>query len=97
MDNENDIVLADEIWTKRDIGGKNPLLICRYCFEMYVEIPCSGGCTNMKEKMNHEGEEEEGKCSEWAQEGSEGLPLQAFQLASTLMTAEALPLVCNTH
>ena len=47
-----DIVSADEIRKERDIGGKNPLLICRYCFDSNVEIPCSGGRTNMKQKSD---------------------------------------------
>ena len=34
------------------MGGKNPLLVCRYCFDKNIEIPCSGGRTNMKEKNN---------------------------------------------
>ena len=38
----DDIVSADEIRKSRDIGGKNPLLLCRYCFDKNIEIPCSG-------------------------------------------------------
>ena len=34
------------------MGGKNPLLVCRYCFDKSIEIPCSGGRTNMKEKKD---------------------------------------------
>ena len=34
------------------MGGKNPLLVCRYCFDKNIEIPCSGGRTNMKEKKD---------------------------------------------
>ena len=48
----DDIVSADEIRKNRDIGGKNPLLVCRYCFDKNIEIPCSGGRTNMKEKKD---------------------------------------------
>lgn len=47
-----DIVSADEIRKKRDLGGKNPLLVCQYCFDKNFEIPCSGGRTNMKEKKD---------------------------------------------
>ena len=47
-----DIVQAEEIRNKRDIGGKNPLLICRYCFDKKFEIPCSGGRTNAKQKKD---------------------------------------------
>lgn len=46
----DDIVSADEIRKSRDIGGKNPLLLCRYCFDKNIEIPCSGGRTNQKQK-----------------------------------------------
>jgi hypothetical protein len=45
-----DIVSSEEIRKERNIGGKNPLLICRLCFESNVNIPCSGGRTNMKQK-----------------------------------------------
>ena len=47
---KDDIVSADEIRKRRDIGGKNPLLLCRYCFDKNIEIPCSGGRTNQKQK-----------------------------------------------
>jgi len=46
----DNIVSADEIRKKRDIGGKNPLLVCRYCFDKNIGIPFSGGRTNMKQK-----------------------------------------------
>ena len=45
-----DIVSIEEIRKERNIGGKNPLLICRLCFDSNVDIPCSGGRTNMKQK-----------------------------------------------
>ena len=48
----DNIVSADEIRKKKDICGKNPLLVCRYCFEKNIEIPCSGGRTNMKQKKD---------------------------------------------
>ena len=43
-----DIVLvqAEEIRSKQDIGGENPLLLCRYCFDKGFEILCSDGRTN---------------------------------------------------
>ena len=44
------MVSADEIRSKRDIGGKVPLMICRYCFDQKVEIPCSGGRINSSQK-----------------------------------------------
>ena len=47
-----DIVSTDEIWKERDMGGKNPLLVCRYCFDKKIEIPCSVVRTNMKEKKD---------------------------------------------
>eukprot|EP00957_Ditylum_brightwellii_P111580 8510830-Ditylum_brightwellii.AAC.1 len=49
---KDNIVSADEIRAKRDIGGKNPLLVCRFCFDSNVEIPCSAGQTNMKEQKD---------------------------------------------
>ena len=47
-----DVVSIDVARASRDIGGKNPLPVCRYCFDMNVEIPCSGGRTNFKEKKD---------------------------------------------
>ena len=44
------IFQADEICKKRDTGGKNLLLVCRYCFDKNFEIPCSGGRVNVKQK-----------------------------------------------
>ena len=43
---------ASEIRKERDVGGKNPLLVFRYCFDKNIEMPCSGGRTNMKEKKD---------------------------------------------
>ena len=51
---DDDIVSEVEIRKKRNIGGKNPLLVCRYCFDKNFEIPCSGGRTNEKEKKSQE-------------------------------------------
>ena len=51
---DDDIVSADEIRKKRDIGGKNPLLVCRFCFDKKFEIPCSGGRTNQKQKVEQQ-------------------------------------------
>ena len=31
--------------------NKNPLLVCRYCFDKKFEIPCSGGRVNVRQKM----------------------------------------------
>ena len=47
------MVQVDEIRKKRDVGGKNPLLVCRYCFDQNFEIPCSGGRVNTKQKEAH--------------------------------------------
>lgn len=45
-----DMVSVDEIRSKIDVGDKIPLMVCRYCFEQKVEIPCSGGRTNTIQK-----------------------------------------------
>ena len=45
----DEIVSVDEIRREKNIGGKNPLLICRYCFDKNIEVPCSGGRTNVKQ------------------------------------------------
>ena len=47
------IVRADE-HKKRDIRGKNPLLVCQYCFDRNFEIPGSGGRVNQKQKHTQE-------------------------------------------
>ena len=49
---KDDIVSADEIRKEKNIGGKNPLLICRYCFDKNIEGPCSGGRNNVKQKKD---------------------------------------------
>ena len=64
-----DIVSAEEIRNKREIGGKNPLLVCRYCFDMKVEIPCSDGRTNIKEKKDQEQRTKKKKLDESVQSG----------------------------
>ena len=51
---DDDIVSEVEIRKKQNIGGKNPFLVCRYCFDKNFEIPCSGGRTNEKEKKSQE-------------------------------------------
>ena len=35
-----------EIKKSHDIGGKNPLLVCRDCFNSKIKIPTSGGPSN---------------------------------------------------
>ena len=35
-------VEADEIRKERDVGGKNPSLVFRHCFDKNFETPCSG-------------------------------------------------------
>lgn len=51
---DEDIVTAEEIQNGCDIGGKDPLLFCRYCFDKKVEIPFSGGRTNMTQKKDQQ-------------------------------------------
>ena len=36
---DEDIVSAEEVCDKRGVGGKNPLLACRYCFDVNIDIP----------------------------------------------------------
>ena len=47
-----DIVSASEIRKERDVGGKNPLLVCRHCFDKIAEVPSSGGHAIMKQKKD---------------------------------------------
>ena len=36
----------------RDVGGKNPLQACRYCFDSILKVPTSGGSSNTIQKKN---------------------------------------------
>ena len=36
----------------RDVGGKNPLQISRYCFDSILKVPTSGGSSNKIQKKN---------------------------------------------
>jgi hypothetical protein len=66
----DDIVSADEICKERDMGGKNPLLVCRYCFDKNIEMPCSGGrSTTMKEKKDQGQRTKKRQLDESVQQG----------------------------
>ena len=66
---DEDIVLSEDIRDNRDIGGKNPLLVCRYCFNMNIEIPCSGGCKNQKQKKDQDNRTKRKQLQESVQRG----------------------------
>ena len=36
----------------QNVGGKNPLQICRYCFDSRLKVPTSGGSSNARQKKN---------------------------------------------
>ena len=38
-----------KIW---DVGGKNPLQICRYCFDSRSKVPTYGRPSNTRQKKN---------------------------------------------
>lgn len=57
------IVPVDEIRTKRDLEGKNPLLVCRYCFDSKVEIPTSGGREQTSHRKNNKRYHANKECS----------------------------------
>ncbi len=44
----------EEIMTKRDLKGKNPLVVCRWCFDSRVDVLTSGGRTNFSMKKQQE-------------------------------------------
>ena len=49
-------VLSDsEIKRSCNIGGNNPLLICRDCFNSNIKIPTSGGSSNTRENQGQRG------------------------------------------
>ena len=50
-----DVLLDAEIKRIRNIGRKNPLLICRDYFNSHIKIPTSGGSSNAREKQGHRG------------------------------------------
>mmetsp|Transcript_5035 Transcript_5035/g.10735 ORF Transcript_5035/g.10735 Transcript_5035/m.10735 type:complete len:239 (+) Transcript_5035:248-964(+) len=47
---EDEIVSADVIRKEKDTKGRNPLPICRFCFDNNTELPVTGGRVNMMEK-----------------------------------------------
>ena len=52
-----DVLLDAEIKRSRNIGGRNPLLVCRDCFNSNIKIPTSGGSSNAREKYGQRGAE----------------------------------------
>ena len=64
-----DIVSADEIRKVRNMGGKNPLLVCRYCFDKGIKIPSSGGRTNMNEKKDQTKQTKKRQIDKHVQQG----------------------------
>ena len=48
---DDDLVSPDEIKRSQDVGGKNPLTICRGCFNDGIEPPCLEGCRNVAQTM----------------------------------------------
>ena len=52
-----DIVPSKEIIRKRDVGGKNPLLVCIHCFNLNVPLPTSCGLSNVRQKKQYTQEE----------------------------------------
>ena len=52
----DDIIKPEELRKKRDLGSKNPLLICRFCFDANIEVPCLGGRTSMTQKKDQRSE-----------------------------------------
>ena len=54
-------VLSDaEIKRSCNIGGKNPLLICRDCFNSNIKIPTSGVSSNTQKKQGQMGQQIQG-------------------------------------
>ena len=44
-----------EIKRSRNIGGMDPLLICRDCFNSNIKIPTLGGSSNARENQGRRG------------------------------------------
>ncbi len=51
---DTNIVRHEEIMTKRDLKGKNPLVVCRWCFDSGVDVLTAGGKTNISMKKQQE-------------------------------------------
>ena len=51
----HDVLSDAKIKRRRNIGGKNPLLVCRDCFNSNIKIPTSGGSSNAREKQGQGG------------------------------------------
>jgi len=47
---EDEMFSSDEIQREKDTKGRNPLPICRFCFDNNTEVPVTGGRVNMMEK-----------------------------------------------
>ena len=52
-----DVLSESEIKSSHNIAGKNPLLICRDCFNSNIKIPNSGGSSNGRENQGQRGAE----------------------------------------
>ena len=63
------IFSAEETHDKLNVGGHNPLLVCRYCFDMNLEISCLVGRTNQKHNKDQENRTKRNKLQESVQSG----------------------------
>ena len=49
-----DAVSVEEIKKKRTLGGKNPLPLCRYCFDSRLKVPTTAGSSNKRQKKQQD-------------------------------------------
>ena len=51
---KDDILSSDFLQKHRETGGKNPVPICRFCFDNKLPVPTSGSQVNQQEKIQQE-------------------------------------------
>ena len=64
-----DVLLDPEIKGNLNIGGNNPLLICRDCFNSNIKIPNLGGSSNTRENQGQRGSARTRKLQVYLQTG----------------------------
>ena len=65
-----DVLSNTEIKKSRDIGGKNPLLVCRECFNNNIKIPTLGGSSNSRESRQQKMASKKRKLDAAVKDGS---------------------------
>ena len=59
--NVDDVLSQDEMKNEYDTGGRQPLLLCRFCVSLKVRPPVTNASTNFVEKMQQKSHKKEEK------------------------------------